>query len=126
MAPAGVGRRLGEVAGDEDALDPLDQRAQLVVVLRGVEQEDERRVLPLVLGLRLFLEAVAVLGRVSEGLAGLRAGALAQRLDQGGEAGHGRLEVLNVLEQADGDVEVGFIGHGGLPSSRRRRRRRAW
>lgn len=47
VAPPGIGRRLREVAGHQYPLHPLDQRSQLVVVLRRAEQEDERRVLPL-------------------------------------------------------------------------------
>ncbi|MFF8259171.1 hypothetical protein [Streptomyces virginiae] len=47
MAPAGVGGRLGQVPGHEYAFHPLDQGAEFVVVLRGVEQHDEGRELPL-------------------------------------------------------------------------------
>ncbi|CUM43923.1 hypothetical protein BN2537_16811 [Streptomyces venezuelae] len=53
--PAGVGGRLGRVPGDEYALHhPLDQGAQFVAVLRGVEQQDERRELPFVSFLAVF------------------------------------------------------------------------
>jgi hypothetical protein len=131
VAPPAVGGRFAEVAGHEHAFDPLDQGAQLVVVLRRVEQQDERRELPHPLVPLGLLAGVFPAGcaAVGEGLALLVCGVFGEGFDLGGQGGDVGLEVFEVLEQADGHLEVGdvgVIGHRGRPSSLRTRRRRAW